>query len=104
MKRLTYKEIEEINKLHLEGKTNVDLSKMFKVSVETINYHIHPKYNENKRAYKRRWYQDLSTEKKRELYLKQKEYQKKYRKERYHSDVYFREKIKEKAREYKKNA
>ena len=98
--KLNKKQIEEI-KLLKGKKSSFEIAKDFGVSQSAIIY-----WNSNRDKCIQRekdYVKKLSPEQKVIRYAKQKEYQKNYRRNRYKTDPEFREKIKEKAREYKRS-
>ena len=87
MTKLTKEQKEEIKKLYLEGKTITELSRMFNVSLLTIRWYVDDSYKDKWKAYHNQY------RKKKKVWLneKQKEYQRKYHKERYNQDPLFRQ-------------
>lgn len=101
--KLTKEQIEQIIIMYREGKgdyTTYELAKQFNVSQNTIVYWVS---NRDKQIEKnKRYVKNLSKEKRHKIYLKRKEYQKIYFKNRYNTNPDFREKVKTRAREYKR--
>jgi len=97
--KLTKEQIEEI-KLLKGKKSSFEIAKDFGVSQSAIIYWSSNREKSIQRA--KEYTKNLSKEKKKELYDMQREYQKVYRKNRYKIDQEFREKIKERSREYKR--
>lgn len=99
--KLTKNQIEEIKELSKEV-TITELSKKFKVSLDTIRYHLFDSVKEKKRLTRRKYYQNLSSQEKKEVYEKSKERISQRRKSRYHSDPEYRLKEIERAKEYRR--
>ena len=97
--KLTKEQIKEIKELSKE-KNSYELAKLFNVSQNTIMYWIS---NRDKQIIRNKNYvKNLSKERKHKLYLRQKEYQKIYFMNRYRTNEVFRNKVKERAKEYKR--
>jgi len=96
--KLSQDQIKRIKELREQGKILREISKELNVAQSTVAYWCGYKdYYRNKR---RERYHSLTKEQKRELFEKQKVYQREYRKKRYHEDEDFREKLKKRAREW----
>jgi len=92
--------IEEIRRLSKTGESIRSIAKLFQVSHSTISYHLD---KESKRKDRRKWWNNLSRERKKEIYNKRKPYLAKYMKKRYNEDEEFREKKIKYQRNYRKN-
>ena len=92
MTRVTKKQIEEIKRLSSEGKKQKDIAVIIKISKTAVLYHLNGDYAEGRKIRSKEAYKKLSKKEKRELYLKRKEYTKKYLKDRYKNDFQFRRK------------
>ena len=106
MNKLNKEQIESINKLFKEGKGFKELGILFKVSPQSIRYHILDSkekklYNQKRTEY----FNKLPLEVRQKKYIKQRETQKNYRRKRYKEDEVFRNKVKEynKLRQRKKD-
>lgn len=100
--KLTKKQIEKIKEMKAEGISEYVIADKFKVNQRTINYHTNEQSKKNtiQAAIKR--FKNLPFKKRQEIYQKRKEYQREYRKRRYHNDPKFREKLKKTSKNYKK--
>lgn len=92
MNKLTREQVSEIKKLYQEGKKLVELSKMFKITCNSVIYHISEEYRNRLRKYNREYYRKMSPKQKKEYFEKKKEYQRNYHKNRYANDSSFRNK------------
>lgn len=103
MKKLTKEQVIEIKKLYAKGKTTqVELAKQFKVSQDTIRYHVCENYKKKRIDSKREKYQNTPKELRISSCKKYPEYYRDYFRVRYKNDEVFREKQKERARNYKR--
>jgi transposase-like protein len=92
MKKLTKEQVAEIIKLKSEGISVQELAIKFNVAKQTILYWTDENYKKLSKDGSIRRFKELSTEKKKEIYDKKKEYMKNYMKIRYNSDPVFRQK------------
>lgn len=93
----TIKQIQELKKT----KTSLEISKLFNISSSAVRYWTGRREQCIKESIKR--VENLSPKQKRIRYERNKEYQKNYHRNKYLNDSEFREKAKERAREYKRN-
>ncbi len=96
MNKLNKEQISEIKLKFKEGKGFKELSDLFKVSPQSIRYHIldskeKKEYNQKRSEY----FNKLPLKVRQEKYIKQRDIQREYRKKRYKTDEVFRNKIKE---------
>ena len=103
MVKLTKEQIAEIIKLYSEGKTSIELAKMFNVSQPTILYHVNPKIKSRAIQISNVKYKSLSPEEKQVRRLKRKEYFTAYMRNRYKNNEEFRNKHKERVKGVKEN-
>ena len=96
MIRLTKEDISKIKELK-NKKTYQEIADLFNVSISTINYHVNLLHQQRVKDRNRK---NILTPKQEKNKNK---YQREYRKKRYHEDEEFREKIKKRAREYKRS-
>jgi len=100
---LTKEQIKKIKQEYSEGNiTQKELSKKYNVVQQTINYHVNDKEKEKRKRDVMIRYRKLPKTKRREIYESKKEYIARYFKNRYKTDIIFREKHKERVREYNK--
>lgn len=97
--KLTESQIKEIKELK-KTKTSLEISKLFNISSSLIRYYTGRREKCIKESVER--IKNLSPEQKRIRYERSKEYQKNYHRNRYLNDPIFREKVKERSREYKR--
>ena len=102
MPKLSKTQIAEIIKLYSEGKTHIELAKMFNVSQPTISYHTNPEVRQRTIKQASEDFKSLSIEERRVKYKKRQEYTKNWLKNKYKTDPEWREKMKSKSREYQK--
>jgi hypothetical protein len=98
--KLTKEQIELIKKLYSEGKKQIEIVKEMNLPQSQVNYWTTSRESKIERMVK--YNRNLSKEKKREIYLKQYPYRKKYFLDRYKNDEEFRNKVKERSRLYQK--
>ena len=98
--KLNKEHIEEIKRLSESGDSIRSIAKLFQVSHSTISYHLN---KEAARKTRRRWWNNLTKERRKEYYDKRKPYLAKYMKKRYNEDEEFREKKVKYQRNYRKN-
>lgn len=98
--KITKEQIELIKKLSNEGKKQKDIASELNINISVVNYWSSTRESKIKRNIE---YQNkLSREKKKEIYRKQYPYRKKYFLDRYKNDEEFRDKVKDRAREYQR--
>ena len=103
VRKLSLSQIEEIKEIHKTKKIIIkELAEQFNVCTDTIRYHLFENYRIKRAKYYRERYQNLSKEVKKLQYEKKKPYYKEYMKNRYKTNELFREKQKERARNYKR--
>jgi IS30 family transposase len=98
--KLTKEQINRIKELSKKGKSTYEIARELNKPQSTIYYWTMGN-KEKLNARRRKKYNSKSPEERRQIYLRKREYQKAYRKKRYHKDKKFREKIQKMAREYK---
>jgi len=82
MKRLSKQEIEQIQQDFEKGKSVGDIAKERNLYYTTVNYHVNPEYREKDKQRKRKKYEQMSPQEKKELFEKRREYQKEYHRKR----------------------
>ena len=92
MSKLTKDQVLEIQKSHMEGKTCMELSKVYGVSQPTISYHVNLDLNIKIKGRSKKAYGEKTPEQKKALTVKRKEYIKAYMNKRYKNDLEFRNK------------
>ena len=92
MKKLNKNQVERIKQLYKEGKTLTEIAKMFKVTKSAIHYHLNPEEKLKRSERRRNAYQRLTREEKKEIFEKQREYQREYHRRRYNKDRKFKKK------------
>lgn len=100
MRKLTKEQIKKIIEEYSKEKTTYQLAKEFNVSQNTIVYWVSNRDKQIKRS--KEYVSNLTKEQRHARYLKRKEYQKVYFMNRYNTNPEFREKVKARAREYKR--
>jgi len=100
MSKLTKIQIEQIREFYKNEKNTYQLAKEFNVSQNTIVYWVSNRDKQIKRS--KEYVSNLTKEQRHVRYLKRKEYQKVYFMNRYNTNLEFREKVKARAREYKR--
>jgi uncharacterized membrane protein YgaE (UPF0421/DUF939 family) len=100
--RLTNNQIYELKELAKKGKTIKELKELFPVCNSTIFYHINEKTNKIQKERAINTYKKLTKEQRHNIYLRKKEYQKTYFKNRYHTDEEFRRSIIEATKRYQR--
>jgi hypothetical protein len=100
MSKLTKLQIKEIQELYKQGKNTYELAKEFNISQNSIVYWVSNRDKQIKRS--KEYVSNLTKEQRHLRYLKRKEYQKVYFMNRYNTNPEFREKVKARAREYKR--
>lgn len=95
----TKEQIEQIKELK-KTKTSLEIVKLFNISPSLVRYYTGRREKQIKESVER--IKNLSPEQKKIRYEKQKEYQKNYHRNKYLNDPIFREKAKERSREYKR--
>lgn len=100
MNKLTEEQRNKIKELHEEGKSSQKIANEMGLSKPTVYYWIGDREKIKKNNIER--YRKKSKEEKKVYYERQKEYQKEYHRNKYNNDPIFREKVKERAREYKR--
>lgn len=104
MKKLTQEQINSMKEEYAKGNIFIkDLVKKYNVSASTGRYYLSEGRKNQIREYERMKYNKLSKEERHKRYLKLKDYQSKYFKERYHTDPDFRAKHQERARKCKRS-
>ena len=92
MSKLTKAQVLEIQKAYMEGKTAMELSKVYGVSQPTISYHVNLDLHLKVIARSKKAYGEKTPEQKKALTQKKKEYIKNYMANRYKNDLEFRNK------------
>ena len=98
--KLSKQQIELIKKLSNEKVSYVEIAKKLNIAPNTVAYWAWSR--ESRIEYQKNRLKKLSKEKKKEIYKKQYPYRKKYFMDRYNNDEEFRNKVKERARNYQK--
>jgi hypothetical protein len=99
--KLSKQQINEIKELRSKGETQMNLAIKYNVSLGTIAYHTIEKNRLRQIEASKKYFKNLSNEKKKELYNKRKEYLLSYYKNKYNTDESFRNKVKERNKENK---
>jgi len=99
--KLTKEQIIELKQMRA-GHSVRELQSMFHISASTILYHINEKTNKMQKERVINNYKKLNPEQRHEVYLKKKDYQAKYFKNRYHTDEEFRRKVIETSKRFQK--
>lgn len=97
--RLSNNQILEIEELRTKGVKVREIAIRFNINPSTVTYHLN-KEKELKR--KREWWNKKSKEEKQQIYKKNLPYLRNYQKRRYNSDEKFKEKNKQRSRDYYK--
>lgn len=92
MKKLTQQQIEEIIFMKNKQVPTIEITKQFNIGKGTIYWHTSQEYRQRIREYQRRWYHNLTPEKKKEYLNRRRDYQRVYHKGRYTNDPIFRKK------------
>ena len=100
--RITKEQVVEMKKLMENGKKYSEIAKQMEISPVVVAYHLDKKYKIKLIERARKYRDKMSDEEKKRIYESQKDYRKKYFKDRYHSDEEFREKHKERCRKSKR--
>lgn len=109
-KKIKEKELKIMKELLKDGKSVPQISKIIGFNTTSIYYNLFPDKREQYKIKQRKWFKNLSKERKQEIARKKKDYINEWIKNKYKNDEKFREKIKEynkkrnqKLKEEKKN-
>ena len=100
--KLTKIQIEDINELRKNGVSYNEIKEKYKVSSSCIQYHTSDLIRTNAIEKSKRFFKNLSPEKKKERYRKSRIYFKDYFKRRYHNEPEYRKKFIEYVKKYNK--
>jgi hypothetical protein len=98
--KLTKENINTIISLFKKGKSVRSIAEKFNLSVSTVRYHINPEVKRKIKERSTRYWKSKSEQEKKKLYLKRVDYQRKYHAKRYKENIEFREKQKQRSKNY----
>jgi len=100
--RITNKQIKEIEKLGKEGKKQSEVANILKINVSTVWYHIDPERKKKKIQEQIDYFRSKSLKERQRVYKQKTDYLREYMKKRYKTDEDFRERMKQRSRDYQK--
>ena len=102
-KKLTYKQVKEIQRTYKEGKLSQrQIAKKMGITQETVLYHLNQEYRKHKTALVKASYNKLNKRQRRKNYEKRKEYMREYMRNQYQNNPDFRERQQERSRNYQR--
>ena len=100
--RITNEQIKEIEKLGKEGKKQSEIANSLKIKAATVWYHIDPERKKIKIDNQIDLFRNKSLKERKIIYKQRRDYMRNYMKTRYWENRSFREKMKQRARDYTK--